>query len=959
MKKKILCIVIAAVVVCSIVVGFVQSNASVLGINAVIPQERAGYYENSYLQHLEDHGYSDVMASKVVEVDLKQFSSDDTSVKYDDGVISNEGKTVEFTFNVAETGFYNLEIGYLAVNGNGADIERKITIDDATPYDGLSQITFKRVWENELDVIEIMNNNEVRPNTQEFLAEVFTYISDSEKRTLEPYKIYLTAGTHTVAFYGSRETFKITSLEFKAADEVPTYAEYLTENSGLSVYTGEALVGQAERVDGITVGVLKSSRSIQINSNYSSSMLTPSHPYNTVFNTIGGDSFQMAGDSITWEVEVPQAGLYQLAFTANQSANRGSNSYRSLLVNGEYPFQEAQVIGFPYSSDFQNYVIAGDDGAYLIALEQGVNTITLEVTLGELDRVISEIEESMVILNEAYRNIIQLTGTVPISYIDYEVEKKIPGVRELFTQEYERMLSVYNELLVIGGEKGSDAVTIEKLVLQLETLKNDPEEIVNELETFKNNVSTLGLWSMDASAMPLEIDSLTLSAVDSTYDKTKADPFSAGIYDTIRFLSTFVVDDTNISGTSDNAGESITVWIGSGRDQAQILVNLINETFTPTTGINVNLELIPSSVIMPATLAGIGPDVAVGLTDQQIMAFAVRNSIVDLTQLEGFDSKYTEYAPSAFQPVSYQGGIYGLPEQQSFSMIFYRIDILEELGLEVPKTWDDVKDMIPVLQMNNYEFYLPATSSTDINSTMYSTFVYQAGGDLYLGEGNDYGIQTALYDEINMNAFQGYTEFFTSYSLAVSADFANRFRTGEMPIGISAYTTYNQLQVSASEIRGLWSLAEMPGTVRSDGTIDNTAISTTVQSTILKGTDNLDASWEFLQWWSEDEVQLDYATTLEGIMGPSARYPSAKATVISQLSFTLDEREVITTQLQNTTGIPEVPGGYMSARMIDYAFKNVVTDGQNSREALYLNAKAVDDELTKKREEFHLSTVND
>ena len=37
---------------------------------------------------------------------------------------------------------------------------------------------------------------------------------------------------------------------------------------------------------------------------------------------------------------------------------------------------------------------------------------------------------------------------------------------------------------------------------------------------------------------------------------------------------------------------SITVWIGSGRDQANTIKAMIDETFTPETGINVNLKLV-------------------------------------------------------------------------------------------------------------------------------------------------------------------------------------------------------------------------------------------------------------------------------------------------------------------------------------------------------------------------------
>ena len=75
------------------------------------------------------------------------------------------------------------------------------------------------------------------------------------------------------------------------------------------------------------------------------------------------------------------------------------------------------------------------------------------------------------------------------------------------------------------------------------------------------------------------------------------------------------------------------------------------------------------------------------------------------------------------------------------------------------------------------------------------------------------------------------------------------------------------------------------------------------------------------------------------------------------MPWSREEVKTLTSQLEHTKGLHEVPGAYMTTRMIDYAFKNVVTDGQNPREALFLNAKTINKELTKKREEFGLSTV--
>lgn len=930
-----------------------KSSQSIYVKNAT---DKEPFYEQSYKQYLDQNNYNGKMATDEINVDLTKYkaSSNETAILQDNQIITSEQGDITWQFDVKESGFYNLQIGYIPIKDTNSSIERKLYIDGKSFFDGMNQISFNRTWVNETDQIEVKDGNEVRPNTVEDLSEKVVFVEDFRKRVAEPYKFYLEKGTHTITLESIKEKMKITKIAFKSIEKPISYDEFLDKNSSeYPIYTGEALVGQAERVDGATVGVAKSSRGILINSNFSSPKIQPYHPYNIVFNTIGGDSWKIPGDSITWQIEVPQTGLYQIAFTAKQGVNRGGISYRRLLVNGEVPFEEANSLGFTFSSQFQNYVLGDGTKPYLIPLEKGVNTITLENVLGDFDKAQTEVEDSLFVLNDTYRKIIQLTGTVPDSFIDYEIDKKIPGIKEIFRQEADRIKSLLDEVVEITGEKGEKAIVLEKLAYQLDNLAKDPNRVVKELDQLKSNISSLGLWNMEIASMPLEIDYITLGGENIELQRTKPNFAEKVSHETQRFFATLFLDETSFS-KADSEKKNVKVWISTGRDQAQVLMNLIEENFTANSDINVQLELIPESVIIPATLAGEGPDVVVGLTEQQVMNFAIRNAVVDLSQFEDFKQQYDKYYKSAFEGVTYLDGIYGIPEQQTFMMLFYRKDILDELGLEVPKTWDEVREMIPILQTNNYDFYLPSVS---VAPTLYPSLVYQNGGDVYLGEGVDYGIETGLFEEPAMKAFKDLTQFFTSYQLAVSADFSNRFRTGEMPIGIAPYVTYTQLQVFAAEIKGLWDFAPIPGVKKPNGEIDNTCVTSTTQAIILNSAKDKEASWEFLKWWTSEETQLEYATTIESIMGPAARYSAANPDVIKQLPWSREEVKTLTSQLEHTKGLPEVPGAYMTTRMIDYAFKNVVTDGQNPREALFLNAKTINKELTKKREEFGLSTV--
>ena len=157
-------------------------------------------------------------------------------------------------------------------------------------------------------------------------------------------------------------------------------------------------------------------------------------------------------------------------------------------------------------------------------------------------------------------------------------------------------------------------------------------------------------------------------------------------------------------GEDDN---SITVWIGTGRDQAQVLKSMIDDTFTPEKNINVNLKLVQMHVLLPATLAGQGPDVAMQVGNEIPVNYAMRNAVVDLTQFPDFEDTTPRFRESAILPYRFNGGVFALPEQQVFNMLFYRKDIFEELDLKVPQTWEELYELIPALQKNHMDIALP------------------------------------------------------------------------------------------------------------------------------------------------------------------------------------------------------------------------------------------------------------
>ncbi|MGN6713695.1 extracellular solute-binding protein [Anaerocolumna jejuensis] len=963
-KKSFIILLIITLLVIIAVITLILNKDHSKGMNAV-PASNAAVYDTSYKEYLDQNGYDGTIPDTGLQVELESFKAANgmTAEKTDKGLKTGDIGSITWTFEVQTEGFYNLQIGYIPQPGTTSDIQRRLLLNGEVCYDGLGQVAFKRFWND--GEIKSKNGNEIRPNTKEIYKETKIYVEDSERRTGEPYVFYLKKGINTLTFEAIKEPVEFTSIIFQKAEKPAAYADAIGQlKEQYPVYDGKNIICQAERAEGGTSYIEKNSSSINIQKNYSDSLLYPYHPYKIKYNTIGANNWKQPGSVISWDITVLKEGLYELTFKGRQNLKRGVTSVRRLYINGTVPYSEMKAIKFDYSSSMANYTIAESDGTpYLFYLKEGTNTISLECVMGDFGGIVNDVEESMYRLNKLYLKVTQITGQTPDKFIDYQIAKKIPDFQEIMTEEEARLYQTIDNLVAITGEKGENTSLLEKMAVEAKGLSKKPESVVEEVAQLKENISALATWLVNISEMPLELDSFILSSPGGNLPRAKSSFFESAYYGTIRFFSTFFAKISQVSAKEDAAEDNtIKVWMVNagtaanvqsiGREQAQIIQNLIDEKFTPENNINIDLQLIPVDVVLRAALAGNSPDAVIGLNQATLQDFAMRGAVVDLSKLDGFEEVAGKYYKSEMDTASYLGGVYGIPEQADFMMLFTRDDILKAIGAKTPKTWDDVKAILPVLKKNNYEFFLPNAQGAP---NFYPSLVYQFGGNLYKGTGKDYGIANALGTDTAMEAFKTYTDFFTNYGFNPNVDFPTRFRTGEMPIGVIKYTTYCQLEVFAPEIKGLWSFTNLPGVEEKDGRVNDSYVIETVNSAILNTSKKKEAAWKFVKWWNDTETQLQYANTVESVMGASARYPAANPEVIKRLPWSNSELAQILSQMQSTVGIPAVPGNYMLTRMVLYSFNNVVAEGANPRETLYLNLKTIDKELTSKRREFHLS----
>ena len=855
---------------------------------------------------------------------------------------SNDGYT-EWTFNVTKPGLYNIMTEYYTVEGNSTDIERQIYIDGSLPFSEAGNIVFSRLWVNATAIEQAANGDDETPKQVETHRFETTYLRD-DADFYGNFKFYLSEGEHTIRMVAVKEPVVISKIMLVPVKEPVSYKDYYEKYTALGatvIDEMEPIKIQAETPD------VKSSPVLSPDYDRSTPNIEPYEGAKLKLNVLGEGSFGSVNMWTEYTIkDIEKAGFYKLTFKMKQNAARGINVSRRIYINGEIPFAEAAAVEFAYSTKYSNVTLGDGETPYYVYLNEGDNTVRIESCLGALAEIVREVDDILINLNDAYRKIVVITGTDPDVYRDYELDEKLPEVVKLFGDSAEQFSDIRERLISVAGEKSQYTSQLETMIRQLTRMYEEPFMIQDEVQAFYNNLSSLGTWVTDLQVVDATMDYFIVSASDYEAPKATAGFFATVAHEFKNFIATFYNDYSSIGGVA-TTGEIITVWTSGGRDQAEVLKRLINSEFTPEYGINANLKISSVSLIN-ALVAGIAPDVYFGCGDA--VNVALRGALYDLAKFDDFEDVAAWYPETALVPNSFEGACYGLPTTGGYEVLFYRSDILEELGLEVPETWDDVYALLPVLERNNMTFGM----STDMSTAgTYAMFLYQNGGSYY----NEDSTRTLFDSEISIKTMEQWSELYSNYGLPLSYDAKNRFRSGEMPLLISDYTLFNTLVIFAPQIRSLWDWALVPGTVKEDGSVDHSvmlSVNANVIPSSAEKNGTLDNAWTFLKWFCGAEAQVEFSREIENLLGPSGRYNPINLEALSKMPWSTKQYRLLAEQLEWARTVPQVPGSYYLVRYLDNSFRGVVNDGEDVRELLVKNTKEINAEITRKRKEFGL-----
>lgn len=851
---------------------------------------------------------------------------------------------VEIPITVPEDGLYALAFTYFSYDTSILPIEFSLEVDEEYPFYECRNVELNFTWIPDSQPSYDRYGDEVVTVPEKAMQWEESYLLDSSHRHSEPLLLQLSAGSHTLRLRVESGDFLLGAVKLCETEVVPEY-------TGSQVAAGNALIP----IQGEDYSYTNDS-SIHAMTDYDTAVV-PYEVKDTKLNVVDGDSFDTAGQMISYTFYVETAGYYYIGMNYAQPDKADFPVFLDVRVDGQIPHTAFQSYKLAYSTRYTKHTFSDGEGQALsVYLEPGEHTVSFTLSLDPIAYILEEVEQIMAGVNDLALEITKVAGTNEDQYRDLELSRYIPDLEKTLRGYADRLEALEHGALDLSGSRKNVAIMSSLLIAanQLNSLADDPDEIPYRIAELSSSTNSVNQYLANTIDKLLE-NSVSIDAVYIYQEDAKL-PAAPGFFKSLwmgilRFIASFT--DRSYSTTNTDP-EHLQVWVNRSSQYVQVMQQMIDEYFTPETGIQVDISIMPDQYkLVLANSSGQSPDVATGINYTIPYELAIRGALVDMTQFEDFREVASVYEPGFFLTGTIGNSVYAMPETMNFWVLVYRSDVMDKLGLSIPDTMDDVIDLLPELQMRGLNFYYPTAGMIAMRNFHGTTpLLVQNGGSLYSGVAQD---GTTLGSEASVNGFTQLTELFTVHNMPVNIDnFYQHFRNGDLPIGIADLGTYNLLKNAAPELDGSWEITLVPGTVQEDGSIDRSTCGC-AESTVIfdKEDDTREAkAWEFIKWWSSTEVQTEFGQIMQIVYGDEYFWATANVEAMARLPISSDHKEVILEFAANVVDVARVPGTYMLEREMSNAFNSIVVDGESVQTRLDEAVKTIDREILRKLEEF-------
>jgi multiple sugar transport system substrate-binding protein len=348
-----------------------------------------------------------------------------------------------------------------------------------------------------------------------------------------------------------------------------------------------------------------------------------------------------------------------------------------------------------------------------------------------------------------------------------------------------------------------------------------------------------------------------------------------------------------------------------------------------------------STRLVTATRAGTAPDVAL-VEYLTLPAMVVGDVAADITPYIGdIQDAFTE---GTWAQTTFGGAVYGIPQDVGPMALVYRSDLFEEMGIDVPETWEDFRAAAAQVREANPDAVIAALPPQEFG--FWAGVATQAGGSWWEIDGEDWRVGIA--DEASLEV----ADFFESLAAdglistepLLTPEYNAALNSDRMLSWPSAVWAPSVIESVAADTAGGWSLAPLPQWTPGDAAVAYQGGSALVVTT---SSDHPEEAARFAAWLNAStegndlliNTQALYPASIEGQEMTVGNEPPAL--MPQQTDFYEVAADIASDTLPVTWG----PNVNVARAAFEDAMAAAITNGTPWRDALIATQEAVIDDL--------------
>ncbi|WP_405736333.1 extracellular solute-binding protein [Streptomyces sp. NBC_00028] len=276
---------------------------------------------------------------------------------------------------------------------------------------------------------------------------------------------------------------------------------------------------------------------------------------------------------------------------------------------------------------------------------------------------------------------------------------------------------------------------------------------------------------------------------------------------------------SNSSSDKDDKTGTLRVWLFQevGNQPKEKVVDSVVAAFEKAhEGTKVDVEYIPVDTRAQRVKAAFNdpasaPDVMeYGNTDTA--GYVRDGGLLDITEEFGAWPEAKDTDPTARTSVTVAGKIYGAPFYVGVRALYYRTDVFEELGLEVPRSMSELAATARKIRAAKPELYGLVVGGAYTYGAM--PFVWADGGEIATAQDGSY--TSAIDSAAARKGIKAYTSLFSDDNCPAAKcagfggnDTVTAFAAGKAGMAIGG--DFSHAAVEAGKVKGKYAVVPLPG----------------------------------------------------------------------------------------------------------------------------------------------------